>query len=92
MSEALLLPAAEYAVEQRALRDCAVCQRFTLIRRLLAEFPHGIIARQDRDRITGAIDIPEQLHELTVHPRYAAHQLAIVRQRQADLRVVKNRG
>lgn len=92
MSEALLLEPAEYAVEQRAMRDCAVCQRFTLIRRLLAEFPHGTIPRQDRDRILAALDIPEQLHELTAHPRYASHQLAIVRQRQADLRVVKTRG
>lgn len=89
MSEVTLLEPAEYAVEARAMRDCAVCQRFGLIRRLLGEFPHGTIARQDRERIHGALDVPEQLHELTAHPRYARHQLALVRQRQASLRMVR---
>ena len=92
MSEMTLLPPAEYAVEQRALRDCAVCQRFGLIRRLLVEFPHGTMPRQDRERITAALDVPEQLHELTVHPRYARHQLAVVKARQASLRVVRDSG
>jgi hypothetical protein len=75
----------------RAMRACPACRRFGLIRRLLGEFPHGTIARQDRDRISAALDIPRQLHELTAHPRYATHQLALVRQRQADLRVVRKR-
>lgn len=90
MSDGLLDPA-EYAAETRAMRDCAVCQRFALIRRLVAEFPQSAIARQDRDRIAGTLNDPEQLHELTAHPRYARHQLAIVRQRQESLRLVTSR-
>lgn len=75
-----------YAAEQRALRDCSTCQRFTLIRRQLREFTGDAMPRQDRERIEGALQVPEDLHRLTRHPRFAAHQLAIVRQRQDALR------
>lgn len=86
MPDARLLTPELYACEQRALRDCSTCQRFTLIRRHLREFTAGAMPRQDRERIEAALAVPEDLHRLVKHPRFAAHQLAIVRQRQDALR------